>query len=94
VSTVAVVHHRVHMGISQNHVSSGKRPPSPIIWSMVVDYVGDAKRMRSAAGGYLRRDVATIGLAEGKVGIEGLGGRKGGSSEVGGSDLGGYKYLR
>jgi len=36
----------------------------------------------------LRRGVATIGLAEGKVGIEGVAG-EGGSSEVGGSDLGG-----
>lgn len=34
--TVAVVHHLVQMGISQNHSSSGKRPPSPIIPSMVV----------------------------------------------------------
>lgn len=34
VSNVAVVHHRVQMGISQNHVSRGSLPPSPIIWSM------------------------------------------------------------
>lgn len=35
VRIVATVHHRVHIGISQNHVSRGRRPPS-MTWSMTL----------------------------------------------------------